>query len=422
MLLLLAALAVVFCLSGGMATDVYLSLSSHGQRGQLGLAGFVPETPTVDESKIGRDIQETLRFDLLFSRYFNLLEDGPFYSGQEEQLKNWSEQGADMLICGKIKVKDRQISLTGQLFDIGSKQVIWQKTYNGDLNEYRHLAHELNDDIILRFTGERGIAHTKIVFVNNHTGHKELYVADYDGTNIRQLTYDNSINVLPTWSPDGREIIYTTYRFGNPDLYAISPTGDKLHPISQRQGLNSAGAFSPDGSKIALTLSRGGAPNLFLLSRTGEIMRQLTNGEDIGTSPSFAPNGQEIVYISDKPGYPQLYIMSLSGGNVRRLSARGYCDSPAWSPRGDKIVFAMRENGSSYFDICVYDLPTSRIDKLTQDEGNNENPSWSPDGRFIVFSSTRSGRSEMYVIAVDGSGIRKLGSISGSSFMPDWSQ
>ncbi len=109
--------------------------------------------------------------------------------------------------------------------------------------------------------------------------------------------------------------------------------------------------------------------------------------------------------------------MGLEGGNVRRLPPRGYCDSPAWSPRGDRIVFSMREGRGGY-DLYVFELATSRITRLTQEEGTNENPSWSPDGRFIVFSSSRSGRNELYIIGADGSGARKLGEIAGNSTMP----
>jgi TolB protein len=114
--------------------------------------------------------------------------------------------------------------------------------------------------------------------------------------------------------------------------------------------------------------------------------------------------------------------MNVDGGNVRRLStpSGGFCDSPAWSPRGDKIVFTMRLGRDNY-DLYVFDLASSRTARLTQDERSNENPSWSPDGRFVVFSSTRSGRSKLYVMAVDGSGVRELGAIPATSAAPSWS-
>jgi TolB protein len=80
----------------------------------------------------------------------------------------------------------------------------------------------------------------------------------------------------------------------------------------------------------------------------------------------------------------------------------------------------MRQQKGNY-DLFVYDLPSSKITRLTNNQRNNENPSWSPDGRFLAFSSTRSGRSEIYVMAIDGSGTRKLAEVPESSYTPAWS-
>ncbi|MGA2090057.1 MAG: Tol-Pal system beta propeller repeat protein TolB [Endomicrobiales bacterium] len=402
------------------ATDVYLSLSNHAQRSDLGVAGFVPLTPTVEESKLSRELQEVLQDDLLFSRYFNIIDDGPMYTGREEELKDWDSRGASMVISGSVQISGEGFRLTGRLVDVGSKQVTWEKTYTGDVLSFRRLAHDLNDDIVQRFTGERGIAHTKIVFSNNQSGYKELYLADYDGHNVRKLTSDNSIDILPKWSPDGSEILYTTYAYNNPDLFLFSINGARKKPISQSQGLNCAGTFSPDGSQIALTMSRGNLPHLYIIDRSGHVIKKLTAGLSNNTSPSYAPNGREIVFISDRSGNPQLYIMSLDGSNVRRLTADGFCDSPAWSPRGDKIAFTMRRGNGITYDIYLYDLSTGDIIRLTQDERHNENPSWSPDGRFIIFSTTRSGKQELYIIGADGSGLRKLCDMAGSSNSPSW--
>jgi len=411
---------LLFFAARAFAADVYLGLSARGQRAEFGFAGFLPETETLKESKMCRELGEVLLADMLFSRYFNISEGGPLFTGKPEEIQEWTNRGSDIIVCGKLKLVNDDVSVTGRLFDIGSRQVIWEKVYNGSVQDYRKLAHDINDEIIKHYTGEKGIAHTRIVFSNNASRSKELYTIDYDGFNLKKITSYNSLNLLPAWSPDGREILFTTYRYGNPDLYAVTPEGANLRPVSTVQGLNIAGSYSPDGTKIALTISRGEQPNLYLTDRSGKIIKRLSKGSTIETSPSFAPNGREIVFISDRAGYPQMYIMSTEGGNIRRISTNGFCDSPAWSPRGDKIVFTMRL-GREHYDLYVYDLPSASVSRLTRDERNNENPSWSPDGRFIVFSSNRDGRNELYSIAVDGSGLRKIGEIPGSSYTPSWS-
>jgi TolB protein len=413
-------LLIVFVASSVQAVDVYLKLMSHGQRMNIGVAGFLPKNATIDEAKLGRQIQGVVRNDLLYSRYFDILSDGPLYTGKELELNQWQDLGAAVLVCGSLRVEKETVFLTTQIFDIDSNSVVWDKTLSDNVRNWRKLAHLVNDEIVLRFTGERGIAHTRIVFSNDSTGSKELCTVDYDGASFERLTSDRSINILPKWASDNLEILYTTFRFGNPDLYAIKADGSGRRAVSTRQGLNTAAAFSPDCSQIALTISKGKNPNLYLLKRDGSMVRQLTFGRAIQTSPSFAPNGREIVYVSDKSGYPQLYIMGLDGANERKLPTDGYCDSPCWSPRGDKIVFSQRQGRDNY-DIYIYDLSSTRVSRLTQEQGTNENPYWSPDGRFIVFSSTRSGRKELYIIAADGSGARKLTEQAGNSATPSWS-
>lgn len=417
---IVAAAALSALAQAAFATDVYLSLSAKGAKMAVGLAGFVPATPNVEEARAAKAVRETLNYDLLFSRYFNVVEGGLPVSGRRDEFADWQNRGADIVISGEIRVKQPELSLTVKLYDVETAQPVWTKEYRRPAGaDARKLAHEANDEIVKRLTGEPGIAHTRIVFACRKAGSKELYIADYDGANLRQLTDTGSLNLFPKWAPDGKEIIFTTFRYGNPDLYSIGPDEGKFRAVSCKQGLNTTGSYSTDGTKIAVTLSEGRYPNIFLLTRDGKMIRQVTFGKAIATSPCFSPNGREIVYVSDKPGYPQLYIMSLDGGNMRRLPARGYCDSPAWSPRGDRIAFTMREKYSNY-DIYVYDLGTMYITRLTRDQGKNENPSWSPDGRFLVFSSNRSGKSELYIMGADGSGARKLGAFAGDCSMPGW--
>jgi TolB protein len=405
-------------------SDVYLSLSlcATGKRSDIAIEYFTVICKNDNTTRFAKLLKEVIENDLIFSRYFNILQGVPENSELDfkERLLWWEKQGASVLLTGSVSGEDDNIILEVKMFDVITGETIWKQKYKKESLSYRYMAHEVSDEVVRRFTGEIGIARSKIVFVNNGTRFKELYIIDYDGYNLRRLTKDNKINILPKWSPDGEQIIYTSYLYNNPDLFVLSLTKNRRSIISKYQGLNVTGSFSPDGKKILLTLSRGRYPNLYLINTSGEILQRMTDGSCIDTSPSFAPNGQEIVFISDRPGYPQLYIMNIDGGNVRRLTTSGFCDSPVWSPRGDKIAFTMRQARGNY-DLYVYDLPTAKITKLTNNQRNNENPTWSPDGRFVAFYSNRSGKGEVYIMAIDGSGIRKLAEVPGSSYTPSWS-
>ncbi|MCX7727535.1 MAG: DPP IV N-terminal domain-containing protein [Chitinispirillaceae bacterium] len=140
----------------------------------------------------------------------------------------------------------------------------------------------------------------------------------------------------------------------------------------------------------------------------------------VDTSPCWSPNGYHIAFTSDRSGNPQIYIMDADGANQRRLTFHSkYADSPAWSPKGDKIAYqAMDENQK--FDIWIVGLEGNDPVKITSIEGNNEYPTWSPDGSLIAFVNIYGGRSDLYVVKADGSRIRRVTN-SGNVKMPDWS-
>ncbi|MDR3092421.1 MAG: Tol-Pal system beta propeller repeat protein TolB [Endomicrobium sp.] len=416
-------LAVLFSAVAVYAqVDVYLSLSATGKRSDIAIEYFVAADGKADTVKYAKLLKEIIENDLIFSRYFNIVQDIPKNTENtlKERLFSWEKKGASVLLTASVSIDGDKLVLESNLLDVATGETIWKRKYKNEILNYRYMSHEISDEIVRKFTGETGIARSKIVFVNDGTRFKELYIIDYDGYNLRKLTKDNKINILPKWSPDGKQIIYTSYLYNNPDLFVLDFVKNRRSIISKYQGLNASGSFSPDGKKILLTLSRGRYPNLYLINMSGEILRRMTEGSYIDTSPSLAPNGQEVVFISDRPGYPQLYIMSVDGGNIRRLTTSGSCDSPSWSPRGDKIVFTMRQSKGNY-DLYVYDLPTAKITKLTNNHRNNENPTWSPDGRFVTFYSNISGKGEIYIMAIDGSGIRKLVELPGTSYTPSWS-
>ncbi|MBQ3835241.1 MAG: PD40 domain-containing protein [Elusimicrobia bacterium] len=419
-------LIFLFCMVATVSyakKDVYLSLSTKSTRASIGLADIIPTNATSDEMTLSKNIKNVLESDLLLSRHFNVAvaENTSYKFDLESQFAYWDTKGISVLLLGTLSIEEETyVNLEVKLYDAESHEIIWEDVYREKISDYRYLAHQINDEIVRRFTGEEGIACTKIVFTNDSTKFKEVYLVDYDGYNLKRLTKDNRLNILPKWIPDSPQIMYTSYLYNNPDLFVIDILKNKRKALSTIQGLNSPATFSPDKRNIVATLSRGVYPNLYILDKKGVVLRRLTEGKHIDTSPAYSPNGREIAFISDRAGYPQLYIMDAEGVNLRRISTKGNCDSPTWSPQGDKIAFTMKYDDN--FDIFLYNLPRKRIIRLTEGQGNNENPSWSQDGRFIVFASTRSGKSEIYIMGSDGSETRKLVDMSGSSFTPSWSQ
>ena len=257
--------------------------------------------------------------------------------------------------------------------------VVLKKNYSG---ETRHTVHQFTNDLIETVTGQKGIALSRVAFVADRTGHKEIYTCDYDGARALQLTHDGAISVSPALSEDGRRLAYTGYQSGYADIYLVDLASGARNRIIKFPGTNSGAAFSPDGSRIACTLSKDGNPEIYVTGISGDSPRRLTRSRGVESSPTWSPNGSELIYSSDETGGPQLYRISAEGGAARLLSTgSGYNTQPNWSPDGRKVAFNVRSGGG--FQVAILDLD-SRSTHESVAEGLN--PVWGPDSRHLIFS------------------------------------
>lgn len=268
-------------------------------------------------------------------------------------------------------------SLEGQVVDQRGS-VVLQKSYSGGT---RAAVHQFADDIVETLTGKKGIASSKIAFVATRTGRKEIYTADYDGANVRQITNDGSISVAPALSADGSKLAYTGYQSGYADIYLIDLASGARNRIIKFPGTNSGASFSPDGDRIACTLSKDGNPELYILGANGSGARRLTKTSGVESSPTWSPDGSQIIYSSDDRGGPQLYKIGAGGGSGQPISTGyNYCTEPSWSPDGRKVAFTVRTGG---FSIAVKDLQGGATQLLTA----GEDPVFGADSRHVIFSN-----------------------------------
>jgi TolB protein len=331
----------------------------------------------------------------------------------------WMTGGYDLLIRSAYSIRGDELTVEFRMFDVLNRKMMTTKRYLGRTNELRRFAHSFADEVLLVMTGEKGCFTSRIAYVSIQTGNKEISVMDWDGHNPLPLTRNGSINMNPDFSPDGREIIFTSYKHGNPDLYrrALSSTAEIA--LSNRKGLNITGSWSPDGSKIALALSKDGDAEIYTMAKDGSNPVRLTVSHALEVYPTWSPDGKQIAFVSDRLGKPQIFVMDSDGGNVRRLTTSGgYNVNPRWSPKGDRIAYSRSQGG---FQIYSINADGTGDTQLTS-EGNNENPSWSPDGRFITFSSIRGNGQGVYIMRADGTGQTRVSQGRGSYYQPAWSR
>src|SRR5262245_25905710 len=244
-------------------------------RGILGVRLAVPEfqAPAPDEKtvKLTQIFNTVLWDDLDYSGVLTLISRsfypvGKFAEPGDIKTDDWTSTTVDaqFVAFGNSRATGGRISVEARLWDLKSPQnreAIGRRYSSEDTEEgARLIAHEFADAIVeLIGGGMKGVAQTKISFVSDRTGSKELYVMDYDGNNAHALTTYKSIVLTPAWAPDGEKIAFTSYRQGTPDIEILSRIDRQRFPFKKAGGTTTTPSWSPDGSKIAFASSRDGS-------------------------------------------------------------------------------------------------------------------------------------------------------------------
>ncbi len=377
-------------------------------------------------SSAAENIAEIIRNDLTLSGYFLLIPPAGFKKaaekdGSEDSQINfafWKSINAQALVKGTVAKESGKDAITIKLYDPFIGQMIMGKKYLAKKDNWREVAHRFSDEIMEALTGIKGVFNTRIAYSIATKKGKELAVMDMDGFNTKELTKNKSINLSPAWSPDNKELVFTSYVRGNPDLFLMNVGGKRIRQITKGDGGKITPSWSPKGDRIAMASSESGISNLYMISTEGKTLQRLTDGKVIDLAPVWNSEGTQLAFSSERSGGLHIYRMNADGSNIQRLTFVGsWNDMPNWAPLGDKIAFSGRTGGN--FDVFIMNADGSNIQRLTVGAGSNEHPSFSPDGRFITFSSTRTGNPAVYIMRRDGSNQTKIS--KGNGVLPAWS-
>jgi len=242
-----------------------------------------------------------------------------------------------------------------------------------------------------------------IAFVSDKDGGFEIYTMNPDGSHQLRIT-DGCWNWHPTWTSDGKRILFSTDCRGNRDIYSMNPDGSDWRRLTTASESDHRPFMSPDGGTIAFVRGSPGNEHVWLMNSDGTNPRPLTTGpgtED-DTSIAWSPDSRQIVFRSTRSGNWQLWRVNVDGTGLTQLTnLPGEAHDPAWSPDGSTIAFA------SQGEIMLMNPDGSNIRTLSG-PGWEFRPAWSPDGTRLVYASWRGSAGDIFSKKTDNTDERNL--------------
>lgn len=353
-------------------------------------------------------------------------------------------EGENPDFCIELDLSEKALFALITLRRGGVTKSLGPYSFTGTLGSDRRVIHRLADDLTAIMTGKKGIASTRILYATQFPEKTEdgwvwksdIWEADYDGHNARQITFERSYCISPVFFPvDGpyteNKFLYVNYKKGQPKIYLGQFDQVKGNPMVSLRGNQLLPAISPKGDLIAFISDASGRADLFVqpFSKShgpiGKPIQVFSYPNSVQASPSFRPDGKKIAFVSDKEGTPRIFLIDTpTPGKI--TSHRPFCltkktrhnTCPAWSPDGTKLAYSAMIDGSR--QIMVYDFLTREEIQLTTGKSHKENPNWAQNSLHIIYNTVDPSSSELFIVNLKQKESFQITSGPGKKHYPAW--
>ena len=256
-----------------------------------------------------------------------------------------------------------------------------------------------------------------IAFVDDRDGTDHIYLMNPDGTNVTRLTNNSFQELHPSWSPDGKKLVFEGYHSGVGTYIIDLATRDqrRLSPFVTNDVRPS---FSSDGNNIIFSRVESQDSEPFPTSlltmniATGQTSTILASQGEFNVEARWSPDGKKILWMSNRNGGQHIFTMDPDGTDISQITTTGFNGDPFWSPDGSRISFGSNLNGFFKLNLYTMDPDGSDIFQVTNfvEPFEAGDTSWSPDGSKITFEFDFRGRgqsdpdafAEVRIINADG--------------------
>ncbi len=260
---------------------------------------------------------------------------------------------------------------------------------------------------------------------------------EFDGAeNLMQLTFGaEGSDFDPDVSDDGKMLIYSSTRHRRTaDIYVKRIGSRAVTQLTSDPGNDVMPTFSPDGARIAYSSDRSGSWDIYLTSRAGGQSVQITDDTAQELHPTWSPDGEMLAYCRLNPISQRWELWTVEADNPSVKHFMGYGLFPEWSPTQNKILFQRsRERGGRLFSVWTMDYINGEgvnpTEIISSPIAAVVNPTWAPDGKRIAFSTIpypendyngAPSAADLWIVALDGSGRANLTGGRFVNLMPVW--
>lgn len=283
-----------------------------------------------------------------------------------------------------------------RLYDLLSSEMIAGQKTDGLGLKPDMIAHKIADQVWPNLMNKKSSFCSKIAYCKQiwktkqgrEKPYKQIWVTDFDGSNPQLFIDVPTVSFAPRWSMQSScpLLFYSENTVSNVQLVMSNMFG-KRHVMCSFDGLNMQPTFSQDGKEVVFCLSKDGSSQLYHsyidgLSKERKCDR-LTYNEGNNIAPCFVDDNH-VAFITDfETPKPQVYILNVVNHSLQRITDGAYCACPAYCSANNKLVYSKMIDGT--MQLCQYDCSTHEHKQLTKCSGNKEEPTWSACGNYIVF-------------------------------------
>jgi TolB protein len=264
----------------------------------------------------------------------------------------------------------------------------------------------------------------------------QIFTMKLDGSDVKLVSTGKGRTTCAYFYPNGKKILYSSTHLGNAecppkpdyskgyvwaiypsyDIFTANPDGSDLKQLTTTPGYDAEATTSNDGKKIVFTSVRNGDLDIYTMDEKGKHVKQLTHELGYDGGPFFSPDGKWIVYRAHhpktqqetadykellqqnliRPTYLELWLMKSDGSDKRQITDLGAASfAPSFFPNGKRIIFSSNvgsTGGMGNFELYAIDRDGKNLERITYTDGFDGFPMFSPDGKKLVWVSGRNGK------------------------------